>query len=98
MFPFDAGFVPFSDYSPGCDRMTATRSFACTTTHRMVDRIFSNSAAQWPNSAMASPSGFAQDNVFMLSISNLADRAAPLLVVPPVFPRGPTDLAKPFIA
>src|SRR6266480_82550 len=98
MFPFSARLVTFGDYSPWSHRMTATGSFAGATTHRMIDRVFSDRTAQWPNSSMPAASGFAQDNVLVLGISDLANRGVTVFVDPANFARRQTDLSVALIA
>src|SRR5436305_15279820 len=97
MFAANARFVAVGNHAPRRHRMTATGSFACPTTHGMVDGVFCDRAAQWPDAAMASPPGFAEDHIFVLGIPNLTDGGVAVFVDPANFARRQPNLRVPFI-
>src|SRR5258706_6400283 len=98
MFAFNAGLVAFGDHAPGRDGMAAAGSLACAATHRMIHRILGHGAAEGANATMPTPSRFAQYDIFMLGIADLANGRVAILVDSADFTRGQANLRITLIA
>src|SRR5438045_3343200 len=92
MFAFNAGLVTLRDHAPRRHWVTATGSFACPATHRMIHGVFRNCSAERTNSTMSSASGFAQNYVLVFCIPDLPDGGVSVLVDPANLPGQQPDL------
>src|SRR5437588_6239584 len=98
MFASNAGLVTLCDHSPRRHGVTATRSFACATTHRMIDGVFRNCTAERTNATVPPASGFAENYILVLRVPDLANGRIAVFVDSADFARRQADLGIAFIA
>src|SRR5580698_11494237 len=68
-----AGLVSAGRLAPWGDRVTSARGLTFTTTVRVIDRVHRDTAVGGPNTLPAIASGFADGNVLVVGVSDLAD-------------------------
>src|SRR5206468_2070368 len=76
---------------------TAGLGFACAAAVRMVYRIARYTTVNWANAAMPRPARFAENDVFVLGIADLADGRVAILVYAADFAGRKSNLSVTFI-
>jgi len=100
VFLLVTGAIALSEQAPRGGQLLPTAArlrFAGATTVRVVDRVACYTAADRPNAEMAGTARFTQNDVFVLSVSDLADGRVAIHVNSANFARREADLGIAFI-
>src|SRR5882724_1025106 len=101
MFLFVACPIALRQQTPGRSQLLPTATgfgFACATAVRVINRIAGDTAVDRPDAAMAGTSCLAENDVFVLRISDLANSRVAILVDAPDFTGRKANLGIAFVA